>query len=71
MNQTNIFFLSGAYEDELMFNYDEALCELVKKKVDKLNIVVHQFNPGVLIGEEIIYNDHIFNIILKNSILSK
>ena len=71
MNQTNIFFLSGAYENELMFNYDEALCELVKKLSDKLSIVVNQFNPGVHIGEEIIYNDHIFNIILKNSIVSK
>ena len=25
MNQTNIIFLSGAYENELMFNYDEAV----------------------------------------------
>ena len=67
MNQTNIVFLSGQYEKELMSTYPDELRELVKNLVNKLSPSGLQlFNHGMIIGEEIIYNNHIFNIILKN-----
>lgn len=69
MNQTNIVFLSGKYEEELMSTYENELCGLVEREVQKLIPALNMLNPGLLVGREILYKNHIFNVILKHPFL--
>lgn len=65
--ETNIIFLSGDFEPDHpdILTYNKDIVNLIKKSTEKMKRALTLYNPSYLMGEEIIYDGHIFNIILK------
>lgn len=66
-HQINLVFLSNETMDLTLHCYNDELNDLITKLVSKLKMGIPLFKPGFLIGEELIYKNKTFNIILKNN----